>query len=478
MRRSGRRRPSRWSRASSAGRAVTLAAALGCLLAGVAAGVPAAGASGTPPGGTVPGGKGYHRGAQPVSPPKSGYLVYWDQDEEEDYYASATGQLGQLEPPWDPNGQMCIVPHTHGDYVVGYDPTNPSQHNPGGPPGHPFKSPPVGEELQNRYGVWTGKNLHVPGPFALAKGLPGGDSPPKAGVFNGQSTYTGCATDARGNVFADDIGTAQGTFPVPTDGRLVEWFAPRYTSYCILDGPTSGGVGPHHVDGAGGLAQPGMMTVAGNGDLLLPEAGATTPGQLFGGEVLRIAHTSLPASAAACPGGVYPQGKLHTSVFMQGNATFMPFPMAIAKDPKCGCYAVDTAFGNPAIAWYSPSGQLLKTHPTIPGETIATLGRTPNGYNPFGMAFAPDGTLYFVDIHITCATGTLSHCGPTTYKGRILKVGFGAGGQPELPPKVVDTGFAFPTSVTICVLGGKEVCPFPAYRTHAPLKEDKAEGSG
>ena len=36
----------------------------------------------------------------------------------------------------------------------------------------------------------------------------------------------------------------------------------------------------------------------------------------------------------------------------------------------------------------------------MPGTTIAELGKNPDQYNPFGMAFAPDGTLYFIDIHV------------------------------------------------------------------------------
>jgi hypothetical protein len=32
--------------------------------------------------------------------PNSGYLVYWDQNEEEDYYASASGTEAQLVTPW------------------------------------------------------------------------------------------------------------------------------------------------------------------------------------------------------------------------------------------------------------------------------------------------------------------------------------------------------------------------------------------
>jgi hypothetical protein len=425
---------------------------------------------------TAPGGNGKHSGSKPISPPKSGYIVYWDQDEEEDYYASATGTDGQLETPWDPNGQMCIVPHTNGEYVVGYDPTNTSQHNPGQPPGHPFKDPPIGEELQNRYGVWTGTNLYVPGPFALKKGEPGDDSPKKNGVFNGQATYTGCATDSKGDVFATDLGSAQGTYPPPADGRLVEWFAPNYRSYCILDGPTAGGVGTHHVDGTGGLSQPGMMAVADNGDLLLPIGGPTN-GQGIGGEVLRIAKTSLPTGAAQCPDGIYPQGDLHTSVFVQGTPTFMPVPMGIAEDPTCDCFAVDTAFGTPAIAFYSQTGKLLSTRPTIPGETISELGKEASGFNPFGMAFAPTGTLYFVDIHLSCPGTKLTKCGPGNFGGRIMRVTFGAGNQPQLPPTVVASDFDFPTSVTVCDVG-HGVCPFPAYRTPAPSKEDKAEAGG
>ncbi len=59
----------------------------------------------------------------------------------------------------------------------------------------------------------------------------------------------------------------------------------------------------------------------------------------------------------------------------------------------------------------------------MPGTTVADLGKSPDQYNPFGMAFAPDGTLYFVDIHITC-TGPLTGCGPASYGGRVMRVTF------------------------------------------------------
>jgi len=277
-------------------------------------------------------------------------------------------------------------------------------------------------------------------------------------VFNNDSTYTGCAFDTRGNLFATDIGTAQGSFPPPDDGRLVEWFAPKYRSYCIVEGPTSGGVGPHHVDGHGGLSQPGMLTLADNGDLLMPVAGPD--------QVVRIDHTSFPADAAACPGGVYPPADLHTSVFFQGSSTLLPFAAGIARDPTCDCFAISSFFGNPSIVWVTAQGQPEPGRTPVPGETIAQIGQDPTGYNPFGMAFAPDGTLYFVDIHIACKNNMIGDgCGPADYGGRVMEVRF-TGGRPSAPT-VVHGGFDFPTSVTVCV-PVRQVCPYPPGRIVAP----------
>jgi hypothetical protein len=396
--------------------------------------------------------------------PKTGYVVYWDQNEEEDYYASATGAQGQLFPAWDSNGQMCLLNDGTGRWAVGYNPTNPGQHNPGGPPNKPFKQPPVGEELISRTGVWTGTNLSVPGPYRMGSRGPGQDSPAVKGEFNGQSTYTGCAVDPRHNVFGNDIATAQGDFPIPTSGRLVEWFAPSYTKSCILYGPTQGGLGDHHVDGTGGLVQPGMMATRPDGNLLLAEGGSPSGG--LGGQVLEFDHSSLPQRPRDCPGGVYPREKLRTSVFFQGTSDVLPVPSGIARDPTCRCWAIGSIIGSPAVVWVDDHGQPLASRPTLPGETIARLGQAP-GYNPFGLAFAPDGTLYFVDIHITCRGPGLVGCGPQTAHGQVLRVSFQPGGQPN-PPQVLAGGFDFPVSATICVEGGHQICPFPTHPTPPP----------
>jgi hypothetical protein len=103
----------------------------------------------------------------------------------------------------------------------------------------------------------------------------------------------------------------------------------------------------------------------------------------------------------------------------------------------------------------------------VPGETIAQLGTDPASFNPFGLAFAPDGTLYFIDIHVTCKNNMVSEgCGPADYGGRAMKVTF-SHGQPSAPT-VVHAGFDFPTSVTVCV-PATQVCPYPKGKIVAPL---------
>jgi hypothetical protein len=400
-------------------------------------------------------------GASPArahSSPRTRYTVYWDQNEEEDFLQVPSARTGQLIPPWDPNGQMCILPDHSGRFVVGYNPTLASQHNPGSL--KPVKEPPVGEAMYDRHGRFI-KTIFVPGPYAFPGTTTGGDIPPDAaggGAYNNNGTMTGCAFDHERNLFASDLGTAQGAFPPPDDGRLIEWFAPRYDSFCIVDGPTQGGVGPHHVDGTGGLRQPGdLATDPANGDLLLPEAGSPTGG--IGGRVLRLAHASLPQSPRDCgTGGLYPLRRLRISTFVQGTFSYLPFPLTIARDPTCGCWAISTVIGNPSVAWVHDDGTPVPGR-TLPGVDIAHLGQNPNAANPFGIAFAPDGTLYVVDIHIVCSA-PLVNCGPASKGGRVLRVTF-QDGKPN-PTETIASGLDFPTSVTVCARR-HNACPAPPH---------------
>jgi hypothetical protein len=385
------------------------------------------------------------------------YLVYWDQNEQQDVLSMPSGRIGQLVPPWDPNGQMCLLPDHSGRFVVGYNPTLPSQHNPGSL--KPYKQPPVGEAMYDRNGTFTG-TLFVPGPYHLPGQTVGGDIPPDTGSgnFNNNGTMTGCAFDHHANLFASDLGTAQGAFPPPDNGRIIEWFAPRYNTFCVVDGPTTGGDGAHHVDGTGGLRQPGDLAVDRNDNLLVPEAGAIDSNGLPAGRVLRFEHSSLPRRASDCgPDGLYPRSRIQVSVFVQGSLTDLPFPIALARDPICHCWAIASTIGDPAIQWFDDSGRPVPGHGTVPGESIAQIGQDPNGYNPFGLAFAPDGTLYVIDIHIQCS-GLLTNCGPTKDGGRVLRVPMDHG-QPA-PVQVVASGYNFPTSVTTCD-PDRTVCPSP-----------------
>ncbi len=209
-----RRRGARGARVASGACLAALVVAL--VSSGSAWGAPSA----STPGSSVPTVHGGVKG-QP------GYLVYWDQNEEVDFLSMPTGTLGQLLPAWDLNGQVCVLPD--GRFVGGYDPTLPSQHNLGGL--KPYKQPADGEELDEPNGSFSGQTLYVPGPYKIRGQSIGSDSPPSAnGVFNNNQTYTGCAIDSHQNIFANDIATAQGSYPPPSSGRLVEWFAPNYTT--------------------------------------------------------------------------------------------------------------------------------------------------------------------------------------------------------------------------------------------------------
>jgi hypothetical protein len=383
------------------------------------------------------------------------YFVYWDQNEEEDFASMPAGTQGQLVPPYNPNGQMCLIPGGGGSFVTAYNPTT-DPTNPGF-----YKTqmqPPIGEAIWDRNGNFTGQTIYVPGPYMLPGQTVGGDIPPDGtGNFNNDGTFTGCAFDHHGNLFASDIGTAQGQFPAPDDGRLIEWFGPSLTSYCIIDGPDQGGVGTHNVNGTGGLTQPGDLAVAPNGDLLVPEAGSAKSGG-FIGKVLRLWHRSLPRSPSDCgTSGVYQRSKLHITWFVKGKSSFLPFPQSIARDPACHCWAVATTIGNPAIAWFDDRGRRLRGMGAVPGESFIQIGE-PNGYNPFGLVFAPDGTAYFADIHIVCSA-PLVNCGPANNGGQIMKVTI-TNGLPDLPVAIAG-GYNFPTSVIVCLPSPTVICPQP-----------------
>ena len=374
--------------------------------------------------------------------PSPQIYVYWDQNEEQDAL-TPDGQLAQLVTPWDPNGQMAIFPDESGRFVIPYDPTLPSQHNPGS--FRPVKYPPIGIAVYDRLGNFTGQTIFVPGPYA------GGDIPPTStGNYNDNGTYAGCIFDAQDDLFAGDIGQAQGNEASPDQGRIIEWFPPDYTSYCILIGPTDGGDGPHHVDGTGGLRNAGLMAFDPQGNLLVPESGNS--------RVLRFDRSVLPTSADQCgPDGLLSPPAPYTEFIKQG---VLLAPSGIARDPTCStdttnCWAVTNvtsgALGGNAVVWFTAdvsddTATMTKIKGPVPKDA---------DLSPFGIGVTPSGDVYLIDIALSCANGG---CGTITRGGGLFKVTF-TNGQPSTPVKLAG-GMDFPTSITLCD-ASQHVCPIP-----------------
>jgi len=371
----------------------------------------------------------------PVPSPQ--IYVYWDQNEEQDAL-TPDGQLAQLVTPWDPNGQMAIFPDESGRFVIPYDPTLPSQHNPGS--FRPVKYPPIGIAVYDRLGNFTGQTIFVPGPYA------GGDVPPTAsGIYNDNGTYAGCIFDAHGDLFAGDIGSGQGSQAAPDQGRIVEWFPPDYTSYCIIIGPTTGGDGPHHVDGTGGLKDPELMAFDPQGNLYVPESGAS--------RVLRFDHSVLPTSADQCgPDGLLSPPAPYT-VFIKPGALLGP--AGITRDPTCStdttnCWAVTNVISGPltgnAVEWFDDTGAPTTVRGPIPRDPALA---------PFGIGVTPSGDVYLINIALTCGG---SNCDTVDYGGGLFKVTF-SNGQPSTPVQLAGS-MDFPTSITLCD-ASQHVCPIP-----------------
>lgn len=102
---------------------------------------------------------------------------------------------------------MCVFPDGSGRFVTGYNPTLPSQHNPGSQ--KPIMNPPVGEAVWGRHGRFSGQTIYVPGPYTNPGSHVGGDIPPDqaaGNAFNDHGTFTGCSFDRHANLLAVDLG--------------------------------------------------------------------------------------------------------------------------------------------------------------------------------------------------------------------------------------------------------------------------------
>ena len=383
------------------------------------------------------------------------YLVYWDQNEEVDFLSMPSGTQGQLMPAWDLNGQVCILPD--GRFVGGYDPTLPAQHNLGS--AKPYKQPADGEELDQPNGSFSGQTLYVPGPFKMPGQTHRRATRPRRpnGVFNNNQTYTGCAVDKAGNMFANDIATAQGRYPPPRSGRLVEWFAPDYTHVLHRLRPDVGrrGAPPHRRDRRprpAGDDGRWPTTATCSCPTSAPRACCVSP---------IVPARPVPRSV---PAGSIPADKVQASDVRQGNSRS---PLGLPRTrPVAASRSAATSGIRPSAGCRARRQARARRGP-VPGDVgRRTRGRAPTAVQPVRHGLRPrrDPVLHRHPHRLL--DGLLTGCGPANYGGRVMKVTF-TEGRPSTPIAVA-TGFDFPTSVTVCV-PSKSVCPYPTGAIVAPL---------
>jgi len=223
----------------------------------------------------------------------------------------------------------------------------------------------------------------------------------------------------------------------------------------------------HHVNGSGGLSNPGMLAVDAEDNLYVPESGKL--------RVLRFDHSSLPRGAEDCAPNGLPASPPQPTVFISRlGSKGITAPAGIARDPSCStdssnCWAVTnvlagTSLGGDSNAIYWFDGE---------GNALPEKGPVPSGdFNPFGLAVAPNGDVFFIDIGLACDN---NGCDTVNDGGALYKVSF-SGGTPSTPVKIA-SGMNFPTSVTVCD-AGNQVCPEPDSQAMPVTQPTPGQGGG
>jgi hypothetical protein len=228
----------------------------------------------------------------------------------------------------------------------------------------------------------------------------------RIGEESGMNDPAGCAFDSHGNLFGVDVGTIHA--PVIGDGQLVEFFAPDYTTYCVIDSA---------------LAQPGMVAFDATGGLLVPEAG-------FG---VIDRYSNFPSSAATCAQGAQKDVWMHTLV--EGIGT----PISITRDAIHGGWAVGSVLVAPGIFHVTDAGVL--------DGVIAAPG--PQTGTPFGIAYDNASNLWFADLGVRPfpldGTDPTDPIDSATDQGAFRMVP--AGGLP-VPVEIANT-WQFPDGVAV-----------------------------
>jgi hypothetical protein len=213
----------------------------------------------------------------------------------------------------------------------------------------------------------------------------------------------GCAFDAKGNFWGNDVGHGGGG---DNDGSLIVFFPgrkKRYDTYCFVDKA---------------LAAPGMPVMDAAGNLYVPEPAAA-----------RVTKFSppFPSSAADCanPDRLVTKPPIKTVFITQSG-----IPAGIAHVPGSDHFYVGSVILPPRIDEYDANGMLVRN--IVPREVPL---------NPLGIDVGSDGTVYYAELNLD----------PTTFGtrcGRMSMARFDAVGQP-LPPEVLGKNLRFPDGVTV-----------------------------
>jgi hypothetical protein len=151
------------------------------------------------------------------------------------------------------------------------------------------------------------------------------------------------------------------------DGQLVEFFAPGYKTWCVIDKS---------------LSQPGMIAFDSDGGLLVPEAGF--------GQILK--YTNFPSDASHC------SRRARRSLWMLAVAQGIGTPIGIVRAPVTalhpdGGWAVSSVLVLPAIYHV----RVVAGHPVVDG-LLAAPGKSTG--TPFGLGYDRLGNLYWADLGV------------------------------------------------------------------------------
>ena len=321
--------------------------------------------------------------------PATGQVVLIAQNEELDVYDISTHTLRPqpLVKPSDwVNGTPCFIPGDKAGRFVEAD------DNPSDGPDH------FDGDTNPFFGVFTkggSRDFTAPyGTLGRIGGLPASDPAHT-------EDPAGCAFDAAGNLFGIDVGFNHT--PGQGDGKIVEFFAPDYTTHCVIDS---------------GLDQPGMVAFDSAGRLYVPESGA--------GQIQR--YSNFPAGAGAC-GTTVPTEEL----WSVGLGT----PIGIVPAPGGG-WAVSSVLVPAGVFHVSEVNGVGVVDGVLasPGPTTGT---------PFGLAYDAGGNLYYADLGV----------GPNPDPTDPLDAVPGAGALRSVPagappvPQALATGMSFPDGVAV-----------------------------